>query len=208
MEWDEIAEKIREALEPLRSIAGDNVSRGRGAGRQFEASAVVEVHKAMPPHHPALAEPGFWTWLATTHFRDLIEWRYGNKPEGPDLKNYGVGAGGAENFLYRLWLRAEIAYDRRAQNPYHLAPVGDVDFWRSHVFRQSYSYARRFARALIIFQFCGPKVPRLDIDQIRKLAKRLKAARTNLLVEMMDPDRAALFIENESSKLADARTGS
>lgn len=202
MEWDEIADIIKEALAPLRASAGNDISRGRGAGRRFEASAAVEVHRAMPPHHPAVGDPSFWTWFAIAHFGDLIEWRYG-KPEGSDLKNYGVGGGGVENLLYRLWLRAEIAYDRSAEDPYHLAPLGDVDFWRSHVFRQSYSYARRFARALLRFQFPGgpDDQARLRIKEIRELAKRLSAARTNLIVEIMDQDRATQFIEGEWSKL-------
>src|SRR5208282_2202629 len=87
----EIAENIKEALEPLRAAAGD-ISPGRGEGRSFKAFAAVEVHRAMPHNHPAHSEPGFWTWLAVTHFGDLVEWRYGNKPEGSDLKNYGIGS--------------------------------------------------------------------------------------------------------------------
>jgi hypothetical protein len=163
----------------------------------------------MPRHHPGYSDSGFWTWLAATHFGDLIEWRYGNKEDGSDLKNYGIGAP-IENFLYRLWLRAEIAYDDRASDPYHLVGLGDVDFWRSHVFRQSYSCARQFARALVKFQFPGgpEEKARLKIKQIRELAKRLSAARTNLLVEIMDPDRAFRFIEGEWSKLAEAESGS
>jgi hypothetical protein len=208
VDWEEIAENIKDALESLRGGASD-ISRGRGAGRCFEAPAAIAVHKEMPANHPALADPMFWTWLAVTHFEDLIEWRYGNKPEGSDLKNYGIGAP-VENFLYRLWLRAEIGYDCAAADPYHLVGLGDVDFWRSHVFRQSYSYGRQFARALLRFQFPGGPEDRsrLKIKQIRELAKRLSAARTNLLVEIMDPERAARFIEGEWSKLAEAGIGS
>ena len=205
--WDGIADKIRDALAPLRAGAGD-ISRGRGAGRHFEAQAAVVVHKAMPSNHPALSDRNFWTWLAVKQFGDLIEWRYGDKSNGSDLNNYGIGAAG-ENFLYRLWLRAEIAYDRHAADPYHLVGLGDVDFWRSHVFRQSYSCARQFARALLRFQFPGgpDDRSRLQVVQIRELAKRLSAARTNLLVEIMDPERATRFIEGEWAKLAETGSG-
>jgi hypothetical protein len=60
------------------------------------------------------------------------------------------------------------------------------------------------------FQFPGgpDDKARLKIKQIRELAKRLSAARTNLLVEIMDPDRAFRFIEGEWSKLAEAEFGS
>jgi hypothetical protein len=207
VDWEEIAAKTRSAIEPLQADAGD-ISRGRGAGRHFEALAAVAVHKAMPTNHPAFSDRNFWTWLAITRFADLIEWRYGNKPKGSDPNNYGIGAAG-ENFLYRLWLRAEIAYDRRAADPYHMVGLGDVDFWRSHVFRQSYSCARQFARALLRFQFPGgpDDRSRLQVVQIRELAKRLSAARTNLLVEIMDPERATRFIEGEWAKLAETGSG-
>jgi hypothetical protein len=208
-DWDEVAGQIKDALAPLKAEAGE-INRSRGAGRRFEAPAAIALHKAMPRHHQAYSDSGFWMWLAVTHFSDLIEWRYGNKEGGSDLKNYGIGAP-IENLLYRLWLRAEIAYDDRLpEDPYHLVGLGDVDFWRSHVFRQSYSYARQFARALVKFQFPGgpDDKARLKIKQIRELAKRLSAARSNLLVEIMDPDRAFHFIEGEWSKLAKAEPGS
>jgi hypothetical protein len=203
-DWDEIAENIKDALAPPRESVRDDIARrGTRAGRRFEALAAVEIHKLIPQHHPAVADPTFWTWLAIIHFRDLIEWRYGNNPKGSHPENYGVGKGGTENFLYRLWMRAEIAHDRGSEDPYHLARMGDIDFWRSHVLRQGYSNGRQFARALARFQFPGgpEDKPTLTIDEIRKLAKRLKAARTNLIVEIMDQDRATQFIRGEWSKL-------
>jgi Family of unknown function (DUF6339) len=208
-DWDEIAETIKEALAPLRDSAGDEISRLARVAARFEALAAVEIHKLIPRHHPALGDPTFWTWLAITHFRDLIGWRYGNDQNGSHPENYGIGKRGTENLLYRLWMRAEIAYDPGAEDPYHLARLGNIDFWRSHVLRQGYSNGRQFARALARFQFPGgpEDKPRLDTEDIRKLAKRLKAARTNLIVEIMDRDRATEFIRGEWSKLAPPAVG-
>jgi hypothetical protein len=87
-DWDEVAGQIKDALAPLKAEAGE-INRSRGAGRRFEAPAAIALHKAMPSHHPAYSDSGFWMWLAVTHFSDLIEWRYGNKEGGSDLKNYG-----------------------------------------------------------------------------------------------------------------------
>jgi hypothetical protein len=208
-DWDEIVETIKEALTPLRESAGDGISRRQRIAARFEALAAVEIHKLMPEHHPALGDPTFWTWLAITHFRDLIGWRYGNDPNGSHFENYGIGKGGTENLLYRLWMRAEIAYDRGAEDPYHIARLGNIDFWRSHVLRQGYSSGRQFARALARFQFPGgpEDKSRLSTDDIRELAKRLRAARTNLIVEIMDRDRATQFIRGEWSKLAPPAEG-
>jgi hypothetical protein len=208
-DWDEIAENIKAALDPLRESAGGNVARSQKVAGRFEALAAIEIHKLLPQHHPALADPSFWVWLAITHFRDLIGWRYGNDPNESHPENYGIGKGGRENLLYRLWMRAEIAYDRGAEDPYHLARLGNIDFWRSHVLRQGYSNARQFACALAQFQFPdGPEgKSRLNTDGIRELAKRLRAARTNLIVEIMDGDRATEFIRGECSKLAPPAEG-
>jgi hypothetical protein len=202
-DWDEIAESIKEALTPLRDSAGDGISRQTRVAARFEAMATVEVYKLIPQQHPAVGDPTFWIWLAITHFRDLIGWRYGTGPNEAHPENYGIGKGGKENLLYRLWMRAEIAYDRGAADPYHIARLGNIDFWRSHVLRQGYSNGRQFARALARFQFPGgpQDKSRLGTDDIRELAKRLRAARSNLIVEIMDRDRATEFIRGEWSKL-------
>ena len=84
-----------------------------------------------------------------------------------------------------------------------MAALGDVDFWRSHIFRQSYANGAEFARALIKFQFAkgADGKPTLPQEAIRELVKRLKTARSNLLVELMDEERATRFIKAESAKL-------
>ena len=164
----------------------------------FEVEAGPAVHKILPQHE-ALSDPEFWTWLTLFYGRPIVEWRYG---ADADFKNYGIGSQG-ENFIYRLWLRSEIGYDPKQSDPYALSRVGDIDFWRSHVFRQTYTDVPAFTRAFVNFQFPnGPGAkPRLKIAQIRELAKRLKRARTNLMFELMSAEQAAAFIEGEQLKL-------
>jgi hypothetical protein len=203
VEWDDIVEELADILHKKKAGVS-TVERGSGGGGRFEAEAARAVHQAMPRFHPALSDSEFWTWLAVAHFSDVVEWRYGSKKKPADLKNYGIGSS-TENLLYRLWLRAELAYDSRASDPYHLVSYGDVDFWRSHLFRQGYATARQFARAFLKFQFsAGRGQPRLSIRQVRDLAKRLKRSRTNLLVEVMDEAQATRFIESEWAKLEGA----
>jgi hypothetical protein len=204
-DWEQIVVSLEGTLFQLRRELGA-LQRGGAEGRIFEASASVLVHQILPSRHPALSDPEFWIWLAVSHFRDLITWRYPRADGGVEGANYGIGSAG-ENFLYRLWLRAELAYDANELDPYRWARVGDVDFWRSHLFRQGYASARQLVRALLKFQFPGREGrPRLSVEQIRELAKQLKRSRTNLIYEVMDEDRAARFVESEWQKLSASRT--
>jgi Family of unknown function (DUF6339) len=198
-DWDEVALSIKTPLDKLKEDIG-NIDKEDGS-KKFERLAAKIVHETLPKH-VALADPEFWTWLTVQHFVPLVQWRY---PGSKNLQNYGVGAA-VENLLFRLWLRGDIGNLPGAKTPYALIDYGDIDFWRSHLFRQGYADARNFAHALIRFQFPEKLTgtARLKISEIRELVKRLKNARTNLVVELMDEDRAFQFIESEWSKLAAA----
>lgn len=196
IDWDQISSSLQGRLTALTDEIGD-VTIG-GASRKFERQAAILVH-GMMPKHVALGDPDFWTWLTVNYFVDLVKWRY---PGSTNIKNFGVG-GAIENLLFRAWLRGEIAHMPDNSDPYALADLGDTDFWRSHIFRQGYADGREFAQALVNFQFpiALQGKPRLRIAEIRELVKRLKTARSNLFVELMDERRATQFIETEWLKL-------
>jgi len=197
-DWESVASDVVAQLSKLAT--GEPVKkRSDPRGADFEIKAARIIHKCLASHE-ALADPDFWTWLAVLHGRSLVHWRY---EDDPNPKNFGIGSPG-ENLLFRIWLRAEVAYVAGASDPYELVGVGDIDFWRSHIFRQSYADARTFALALLDFQFPkeNGRKPRLSTTEIRDLAKHLKRARTNLLFEIMDGERAKGFIETEWARLA------
>jgi hypothetical protein len=197
LDWEDMASQLIAALTKLQTPGV--ISKGDPRGNQFETAASAIVHQHLP-QHPALTDPEFWTWFAVVHGHDIVDWRYG--PKGA-LANFGAGPAG-ENFFFRLWLRADIGFDAAAHDSYALARLGDIDFWRSHVFRQGYGEARTFVRALLNFQFPAAEghKARLSHDDIRDLAKRLKRARTNLLFELMTEPRAREYIESEWAMLA------
>lgn len=197
LDWEEIASQLIAALSTLQSPGA--IKKGDARGNQFEKAGSPIVHKGLP-QHSALSDPEFWTWLAVAHGREIVDWRYG--PTG-SLANFGAGPAG-ENFFFRLWLRADIGFNPTAQDTYALAKLGDIDFWRSHVFRQGYGEVRTFTRALLNFQFpaADGHKPRLSHEDIRDLVKRLKRARTNLLFELMSEPRAQDYIESEWAALA------
>jgi hypothetical protein len=198
VDWDSLAADIAAKLAQLAT--GEPVKkRSDRRGADFEIEAGPIIHKNLPTHE-ALADSDFWTWFALLHAMPTVLWRYDNDPSP---KNFGIGSPG-ENLIFRIWLRAEVAHVAGASDPYGLIAVGDIDFWRSHIFRQSYADARPFARELLNFQFPPDqdRRPRLSIAEIRDLAKRLRRARTNLFLEVMDSARARAFIETEWARLA------
>lgn len=166
---------------------------------QFEAEASPLIHAALG-NKQCCADPEFWTWLAVAHFLDLTKWRYGD-----DLKvaNLGIGAP-AENFIYRLWLRAEVVFDMGAPDPYELAKRGpSIDFWRSHIFRINYANWRPFARALVRFQYPEDNENgRLERAEIRELAKRLTQIKSNQIFACLNDAEAFSLIESEAKSLA------
>lgn len=198
-DWETLGSEIAAIL--LALVYKHTTAKGKIDGSDFEGVASEEVHKRVPSH-PALADPEFWIWLALMHCEEVVQRRYGGSQ---NAKNFGVGGAG-ENLLYRLWLRAEIAYDAGAKDSYALSRFGDIDFWRSHIFRQGYGDVRSFARALLEFQFPAKskRKARLKILEIRALVKHLKRARSNLMFEVMTEARAVEFIESEWNRLAPA----
>jgi hypothetical protein len=188
---------LRVKLEALQSKFPGNLNHA--AANSFESMACREVHSMLPDTPEVLADGDFWTWLAVLHFAELVNWRYGRPEEGAALANYGVG-NRAENFLYRLWLRAEIVLDEASPDRYHLSRRGQGDFYRSHLFRPGYSNARSFARAFMRFQYPyeNPTTPRLKINEVRDLAKRLSRLRPNLVLDLLSEEECLSLIQEEA----------
>ncbi|NWG75489.1 MAG: hypothetical protein HXY24_12920 [Rubrivivax sp.] len=195
---------VRE-LAALKAKYGNDGMRSQKKANQFEAEAARVIHQTVKVPSEVLGDPDFWLWLAVVHFSDIVEWRYGNPEKGTGLPNYGIGAR-SENLLYRLWLRADLVFDEKSDDRYHLAGRGQIDFYRSHLFRQGYANARNFARALLRFQYPSDDAtaPHLKVDDIRELVKRLRRLRANLFVEILDEKECRKIIEDEAGRLAAA----
>ena len=193
---------LREALGSLRAGWPDGFKNDRERN-VFEGKASRLVHSIVPADSEMLCDPEFWIWLGVVHFPDVVEWRYGNPEGGTKLANYGVGSR-TENLLYRLWMRAELVLDESAKDRYHLADAGQIDFYRSHLFRQGYANARNFARALLRFQYpnADPAAPKLKIVEIRDLVKRLRRMRSNLFLEILPEEECRAVIEAEAAVVA------
>jgi hypothetical protein len=184
----------------------------------FDADACVLVHRALPDDTDLLSSDGFWRWLALGPLQDIVVWRFppgkgriagGNEVQPKfNRENFGVGASArqrSECYPYKLWLRAELGFTADGDDPYRFSKRGDVDFWTSHVLRQTYTTNRRLCAALVRFQFPDelggrpfliPGTEKIDEGRlgIRTLAKRIKRlqASTELTI-LVDEDLDALL---------------
>lgn len=169
---------------------------------RFEAAACIVVHQSLP-RDPALADPEFWIWMATGPGLDLIRRRYPGKGEAqiPDRLNF-TSANARETFLYRLWVRAELAFDPALEYPYELAQYGDIDFWRSHVLRQKLSEVQPILRAFVMLNFPdGPDTKRMtSVKELRELIKFMKRAAANMMVDVLDDEEAERFVNEQWQK--------
>lgn len=222
-DWSGVVARLMDDLNALYQ-AGDKPREAKRGGRRggkrskdagvpmtsdrFEATACIMVHKALP-RDAALADPEFWIWMATSPGLSLIRRRYppSGKAQIPDRLNFTSGSA-RETFFYRLWVRAELAHDPALADPYELARYGDVDFWRSHVFRQMSTETGPMLAAFIRFQH--PKGPdgekRLSQHEIRDLVKYMRRAAANMLVETLDEQQAARFVEEQWQKVHSTRS--
>jgi hypothetical protein len=174
-------------------------------GGKFEQQACVVVHRCLSECDPqVLADLDFWIWLAVMRFADLVEWRFGAAGRHAKPANYGIGMR-TENLFFRLWLRAELVFDAKAKDPYHLARTGDQDLWRSHILRQGYSNARAIAKALLRLQAGQLAAKRLTVEGVRELAKRLRRVHPNVMFEYLSPIQAEGLVLELSSDLRKAK---
>lgn len=198
---DQVLPGLAETLYEIKSRFPERLRHRDPDGGKFEAEACSEVHKALPFDPQMLADYEWWLWLAVFYFRELVDWRHGGETGRAAPANFGIG-NGSENLLYRMWLRADAGYDPARTDPYELARRGDQDFWRSHVFRQSYGRCRALVRALILYQFPDGAManPTCDTREIRELAKRLRRLHPNVFFEYLDQDTAYELVRVEAER--------
>ena len=194
-----------ESIDLLKNLL--NKLKEKVSDETFEAHASEIVHKNLFFDSQAFSDPDFWIWLSVDKFYDLIKWRHPESKEGKfNLKNFGIGST-SDNFLYRMWARADIAYDEteKTQDPYYLARKEGQDFYLSFIVRRRYANIRTVAQAFIRFYFVthseiAKKKISIDSNQpqqlYRLLGKSIQRLGANILFECMDFDQISNIIIN------------
>lgn len=191
--------------------------------KTFDADACEELHQSLVDGDH-LVDDGFWRWLALGPLREIVIWRfpakvvaYNDGTEGvspPNPANFGIGASArqrAECYPYKLWLRAELGRVEEGDQ-YRYARRGDVDFWTSHIHRQSYTTNRRLSSGLVRFQYpdaldgkaylhSGQENALKKRFGIRTLAKRIRRLQATYELTLMDAAEIDELISELSSDL-------
>jgi hypothetical protein len=191
---------LREDLIRLKEKYPTEIKQRDEKGGDFEAEACSLVHKHLIYNPAIFADHDFWLWMTLKYFADIIEWRHGGQDRQAALGNYGLG-NRSENLIFRMWLRADIGYEKNSSDPYELAKRGNQDFWRSHILRQSYGNVRKLAKSLIKFQCLDNGSYTLKTKEIRELAKIIKRLRANIMFEFMDIANIDNIISYQASRL-------
>ena len=192
---DENIEAVVTEANELRSRYPDVLTIAQKS--RFDHEASVAIHETLDIDQVVAGDRGFWTWLAVVHFSDLIEWRY-FRPQGAHYENYGIG-NKDRNYPSRLWFQSALCYDEQADDPYHLAKLGDTDFYESGIVRHRYSSCRNFARALVRYQYPDddPASRTLTpIRRIRALYVKLRRLQATVQFEALDDDECLELIED------------
>jgi len=200
------------ALEAVRRKTPKRPVGGVTRGGHFEANANELLHRrlaALP--RQVLLDRGFWRWISVTMLREIIDWRH-NAEDGvvKDL-NFGIGAP-VEGLAYRLFMRADLALDVGAEDPYWLSRFPNQDLWRSHLLRQNYGRAFELRRALLMLQHGHlDSVKPLHLTNkgggFRDLAKQLRNLGTNTLFEALDREDAEALVKSEAKTVIKLSTG-
>jgi hypothetical protein len=185
-------DKLADELAIVRErFGGKYLPKNKGKG--FEADACVIVHQRLRLSPECASSPEFWAWLtllaADGLFAEIVDWRFGGY-DSIKPRNYGIARPSEifEGLFARLWFRGEMAYEPKAKDPYTLAKRGDIDIWRSHLFRQEFGRCYAVQRALLRYQYpdANPTKKTMSTGEIRKLVKRLRIANATLSYELLD----------------------
>ena len=179
-------------------------------GFNFDRIACSLIHRKMRLPSRVAASDGFWRWVAVERLQDVIEARRQNPATIPyaHLRNYGIGTRDiGQNRLGILWLRANMLYDGRADNPYHLAErFLHTDFVESSIIRHRYGWCRNLARVLVKFQYRHPTTKKTYLRNtgsrsIRELYKRLRHLHSVYAFEFMSERELWAVLEKHSEDL-------
>ncbi|MDR9391927.1 MAG: DUF6339 family protein [Trueperaceae bacterium] len=200
----ESIEDVIDELHELRRRWGEPKGAEQGYWTRFEGSAAAIVHATLDVPPDVASDPEFWAWLVLGSGHDgparLVTWRHvrGDAEFGTRDENYGVTTDLEKGLFSRIWLRAQLAFDPDAPDPYALARRGSQDLWRSHLLRTEYGQVPHVARALLTFVHPDddPERPHVPTDVVRAMAKALRRRHASSAFELLDADGARALIRD------------
>lgn len=178
----DLVDDVAVELQSIRRNLGEPDKGDPRYFARFEGLAARAVHETLRLPPSVGVDHEFWIWLVLGGQHDylakMVTWRHGVDSDayGARDSNYGLTTD-LENGLYsRVWLRADLVFDERRDDPYELAERGDQDLWRSHFLRTEYGQIPEMVRALLLFQYpdSSPDAPVVKTRVMREMAKELR----------------------------------
>lgn len=176
------------AIAALAVELRDDLEEFQGGGSKdkdaFEGAAAAKLHAVMARLPLAvLDDPAFWRYVTLTHFWELTRWREPGafEKEWKHYRPYIDGLKQSECVPLRMFLRGQIGV---REGDYELARAVPqaTDLWRSHIVRVRTSYSPPLAQGLIRHQ----RDDRLNTDDVRELAKRIRRVSSNVVLHLYD----------------------
>jgi hypothetical protein len=116
-------------------------------------------------------EPGFWAYLGWK-LASIVEWRH----PGGQFINFGSNFGNLqESLLGRSYLRGKIGQTKE------FISVPGSDLWRSHIIRVKAGNSSPISRAILALV----RDKKLPVKDVRILARRINAYRSNVIFELL-----------------------
>lgn len=150
---DPLDDAVLDALASrIRAVQAKLAEEGE-APEELDRRCFEVVHSTLPSDERLmLGDMAFWTRLAITKLYDVIYERFPGRKGRINLDNFGLGSR-KECWPYKLWVRGELSFDPKAEDPYALGRVGGVDIWTSHVHRQNFMSIQQIFRQVFAFQY-------------------------------------------------------
>lgn len=151
-----------------------------------------------------LTDRDFHRYLSTRWLFDFAVWRdrkSGKEGNFPSADSFGASSRALhqDTISLRMLNRALIsqAADGADDDPFELARHGAGDVWKSHILRTLTSEAPLVVQEVVN----SVRRDELKTDVVRVFAPRVRKMRANVLLEILSPDEAQRFVE-EQRKLA------
>lgn len=177
--------------------------RAHAGDKPFDR-AVIDLLSRFPVPEEVGSRPEFWNSVVLLYCADVVcRYRHARVDKNFNPEN-AASASVHENYLGRNWLRLFLT---KSPNGYdvELAQRGDVDFWRSHIFRQKSLWSSNVVKAFLEFQFPEQDVQRLwsgrkdedgACDGIRLFVKHLAALSSNVALEIYPQPEFEAHMQN------------
>lgn len=142
----------RDLTEIFMAVDGEvNASSIKWQPIDAKASELIHSRLRDLPRDIAMSK-GFWRYMSAYCSKAVCK-RYGYIDIKVDFDKRHFGEEIFNSLLPRLWFRAELSYDKNAEDPYWLTKKGVSDFWSSFVLRRIYAQSKPLVRALVKYFF-------------------------------------------------------